>query len=142
MAALPSMRHAARDLLVASPTFVAVLATGRLVFKAPPDVTTPFGILQVPGNNSLSGDNVAWSLLVQLDGYCSMDDPEADDIAWNIAAAGAEILGRARNVAYLGVTYSARLVDGPMALPPEVSRGQATPLARAVTRAELTAHLR
>lgn len=142
MAALPSMRHAVRALLVADAGFVAVLPMARLTFKAPPSVTTKYGTIQIPGNNSLSGDGVAWSPLVQVDGWCPMTDEAADDLAWDIAAAAAAVLGRARNVTYQNITYSARLIDGPMAGPPDVSRGESEPLARALIRAELTVHNR
>lgn len=141
MAPLPSFRQPARNLLLSHPTFTAVIMAERLVFKQPADVTTKFAVIQVPGNSSLSGDNVAWSPLIQVDGYCPADDPAADDIAWDIAAAAAEVFGRARNIIVGAVSYSARVIDL-LAASPDVSRGPATPLARALMRAELTVHNR
>ena len=48
----------------------------------------------------------------------------------------ATVLGRARNVAFENVSYSGRLVDGPI---PDVdtSRGESAALARALVRAEV-----
>lgn len=141
MAPLPSMRRAVRALLVADAGFVAVLPLVRLTFKAPPDVTTKYGTVQIPGNNVLT-DGVAWSPLVQVDGWCPMTDEDADDLAWDIAAAAAVVLCRARNVTYQNITYSARLIDGPMAGPADVSRGESAPVAHALMRAELFVHNR
>lgn len=138
---LPSMRHAARELLAADAGFLSVLPLARLGFKAPPDVTEAYGTIQVPGNNSLSGDDVGWSPLIQVDGWCSMTDPAAEDVAWDIAAAAASVFGRARNVSYLNVTYKARVLELFLA-PPDVSRGESNPFAHALMRAELRVHNR
>lgn len=142
MTPLPWIPAAARALLVADAAFVTVLPIARLVFKAPSEVTTKFGTIQVPGNNSLSGDGVAWSPLVQVDGWCPTSEANAEELAWGIASAAAMVFGRARNVTYQNVTYSARIIDGPMAMDPDTSRGASNPLARALVRAELTLHNR
>lgn len=141
MSPLPSMRHVARDLLLSQAVFSNLLPPERVVFKQPPDITSPFAVVQVPGNNALSGDNVAWSPLVQVDGYCPTDDPAAEDIAWDIAAAAAKVFGQARNVTAGSISYSSRVIDL-LSASPDVSRGQAAPLARALMRAELTVHNR
>lgn len=142
MAPLPWIPAAVRALLLADVTFMGTLAGARLVFKAPPDVTTKFGTIQVPGNNAIDGGGVAWSPLVQVDGWCPMSDANADALAWSIASAAAMVFGRARNVTYQNISYSARIVDGPMAMDPDISRGESNPLARALIRAELTVHNR
>jgi len=139
MAPLPPVRHIARDLLLTQPVFAGLIQPDRIVFKQPADVTAPFVVIQVPGNNAISGDNVAWSPLVQVDGYAPASDPAADDVAWELAAAAAEVFGRARNVTSGSVTFSARVIDLLQA-GPDVSRGENNPLARALMRAELTVH--
>jgi hypothetical protein len=137
---LPWMPDAVRDYLLADPVFAGVLTASRVAFKAPADVTTPFGVIQVPGNNSIDGGGVAWSPLVQFDGYCPTSDPAADRIAWDIAAAAGVLA--ARNVTYQNVTWSGRLIDGPMKAAPDTSRGESAALARALIRVELTVHAR
>lgn len=98
MTLLPSMRHVARDFLLSQAVFTALIDADRVGFKAPADVTTKFVVIQVPGNNSMSGDNVAWSPLIQVDGYCPATRPDADDVTWDLVAAAAEAFGRARNI--------------------------------------------
>lgn len=139
MPPLPSMRHLIRDFLLSQGVFSSLVAADRLVFKAPPDVTTPFATIQIPGNVGISGDNVAWSPLVQVDGYCPASQPDADDIAWDIAAAAAEAFRGARNVVVGSLSFRARIIDLVPAVP-DVSRGEANPLARALMRAELKVH--
>lgn len=119
--------------------FTALIAANRVVFKGPSDVTTPYFRIQVPSPGPMSGDGVAYRPLVQLDAYCPMTDPEAEKIVWDLAAAASWALGRARNVVDGTVSFSGRHIDGPI---PDVdtSRGTASPLARAVVRAELTLH--
>lgn len=136
------MPAAARTLLLSQTVFSSLITPDRVVFRAPPIVTTKFVTIQVPGNNSISGDDVAWSPLVQVDGFCPADDENAESIVWDLAAAAATVLGRARNVFYRNISYRGRLIDGPFAAAPDVSRGQDSPLARALMRAELTVHNR
>jgi hypothetical protein len=119
------------------PIFAAIPT--RVVFEAPPDVTTPFVIIQVPGGFSLSGDGVAWSPLIQVDGYCAITYPDARKQVWTLAAEAARILGRARNITFETMSYSARLVDGPLE-DVDLSRGTANPLRRALIRAALAVH--
>lgn len=139
---LPPIRRVVRDFLVADTTFVTGLPPARLVFKAPADVTTPFALIRVPLNSAISGDDVAWSPIVQIDGLCAESTADADDVAWAIVANALSVLAKARNVAYQNIRYSARLIDGPMSLPADVSRGASNPLARVVGRVELTIHNR
>lgn len=141
MAPLPSMRRVVRDFLLSQSAFASLITAERVVFKAPPDVTTKFVVVQIPGNTAISGDNVAWSPLVQVDGYCPDSDAESADVAWDLAAAAAEAFREARNVTIGTISYRARVLD---LLPaaPDVSRGTSNPLARALMRAELTVHNR
>lgn len=136
---VPWIPAALRIPLLADATFntacggrLSTRLTGRITFCAQ---------LRVAGNNSLDGGGVAFSPLVQLDGWCApgLDvDPEVK--AWEIAAAGAAVLGRIRNLIYQTMAYSARIVEGPL---PDVdtSRGESTPLYRAIVRAELAVHV-
>lgn len=136
-APIPWIPPAIRALLLADSAFAAECG-GRVSTRLPSTVAFCAQI-RVPGLNSLSGDGVAWSPLVQVDGWCSPDvagvDPEQK--AWAIAAHAARILGRARNITYGTMTYSGRLIEGPI---PDVdtSRGESTPLYRAIVRAELS----
>jgi len=136
-APIPWIPPAIRALLLADADFAAECG-GRISTRLPSTVTFCAQI-RVPGLNSLSGDGVAWSPLVQVDGWCATTVPGVDpeQKAWNIAAHAARILGRARNVTWQNMTYSGRLVEGPI---PDVdtSRGESTPLYRAIVRAELS----
>lgn len=135
---LPWVPGAIRALLLADPVFAGIAS--RVVFEAPPDVTTPFVVIQAPGGFSLSGDGVAWSPLVQVDGYCAITYPDARKQVWTLAAEAARILGRARNITFETMTYSVRrLVDGPLE-DVDTSRGTANPLRRALIRADLAVH--
>lgn len=141
VATIPWIPGALRRPLLDDPTFFAACG-GRLSTILPSEVTF-CAQLRVAGNNSLDGTGVAWSPLVQLDGWCAPDldgiDPEMK--AWDIAAAGAAVLGRVRNLIYQTMSYSVRrIVEGPL---PDVdlSRGESTPLYRAIVRAELVAHV-
>jgi hypothetical protein len=133
---IPWIPGAVRQLLLADANFVTACGN-RLMTRLPATVTF-CAQLRIAGLNSISGDGVAWSPLVQVDGWCapgiSGTDPEMK--AWEIASHAARVLGRARNVTYQNMSYSARLVDGPL---PDVdlSRGESTPLYRAIVRAEL-----
>lgn len=138
---LPWVPAALRIPLLADAAFDAA-SGGRLSTRLPSEVTW-CAQLRVAGNNSLDGGGVAFSPLVQLDGWCApglddIDDPEVK--AWEIAAAGAAVLGRIRNLIYQTMSYSARIVEGPL---PDVdtSRGESAPLYRAIVRAELAVHV-
>lgn len=135
----PWIPGAIRALLLADAGFVAACG-GRCSTRAPSDITRSYATVQTPGNRAITADGVAFSPLVQVDGWCAPggeEDPEV--VAWRIAAAAATVLGRARNVTYQTIAYSARLVDGPLA-GVDTSRGTDSPLYRALVRAELTAH--
>jgi hypothetical protein len=124
--------------LLADATFAGLIQPARVGFEAPSDVTTAFVVIQAPGGISLSGDGVAWSPLVQVDGYCPISS-NARKLVWQLAAEAARILGRTRNVAYESMSYSGRIVDGPLE-GVDTSRGTASPLRRCMIRAELKAH--
>lgn len=140
---LPWVPGAIRQLLLADSDFSAACA-GRCGTRLGSEVTYCAQV-RTPGVNSLSGDGVAYSPLVQVDGWCTREaadglgvDPEVK--AWEIAAHAARVLGRARNVSYQNMTYSGRLIEGP--LPDvDISRGESTPLYRAVVRVELAVHV-
>src|SRR4029079_16177050 len=139
---LPSMRKAVREFLLTQPVFNTLITADRVFYKAPPDVTTKYVRIQVPGNVALSGDDVAYLPLVQVDGCCPTSVDDAEDVAWDLVAAAASAFGQARSITYQTVVYGARVVDGPMSAPPDISRGDASPLARAVVRVEMRVHNR
>lgn len=140
-APLPWLPGVVREFLADQPSFLALLSLERLVFKAPTDVTTVYGRIQVPSSGPMSGDGVGWRPLVQVDALCPMTDPDADMIVWNIVSAAGTLIGRARNVVTSGLSWSGRLVDGPIP-GTDTSRGEDAPMARALVRAELTVHAR
>lgn len=137
---LPWIPGAVRQLLLADPVFNAACG-GRLMTILPSGLTF-CAQLRLPGNNSISGDGVAFSPLVQVDGWCVPGIPGTDPEmkAWEIAAEAARVLGRARNVTYQTMSYSGRLIEGPL---PDVdtSRGEDSPLYRAIVRAGLAVHV-
>lgn len=135
---LPWVPGAIRALLLTDPVFSAI--PGRVVFDSPPDVTTPYVVIQAPGGFSLSGDGVAWSPLIQVDSYCAITYPDARKQVWHLVAEAARILGRARNISFETMSYSVqRIVDGPLE-DVDISRGTANPLRRALIRATLAVH--
>jgi hypothetical protein len=139
---LPYLPGAIRSLLLADSTFNTRCGGRCTVKKAPPDVTSPFAVVQMPGSNPL--DDQGWALkpLIQVNAWC----PEAwstdpDKTTWDMIDAAWGVLSHARYVTVTdtrGTTaYTVRLVDGP--LPTEdVSRGTSTPLQGYLLRAELT----
>lgn len=137
---VPWIPGAIRQLLLADTAFAA--ACGGTVSTILHSTVTFCAQIRTPGNNSLSGDGVAFSPLVQVDGWCAPGIPGVDPErkAWAIAAEAARVLGRARNVIYENMSYSGRLIEGPI---PDVdtSRGESTPLYRALVRAELAVHV-
>jgi hypothetical protein len=137
---LPWIPGAARVILLADPVFAGLVPQAeRVGFESPLDVTSPFVVIQAPGNFSLSGDGVAWSPLVQVDGYAPKSYPDARRLVWRIAAEAGRVLGRARNVTFENMSYSGRVTDGPLE-DVDTSRGTASPLRRCLIRAELKAH--
>jgi hypothetical protein len=139
-APLPWIPGAIRQLLLADTVF-STACGGRLSTILPSSITF-CGQVRTPGNNSISGDGVAFSPLVQVDGWCApgLDGIDPERKAWEIGAAATRVLGRARNVIYQTMSYSARLIDGPI---PDVdtSRGESSPLYRTIVRAELAVHV-
>jgi hypothetical protein len=137
---LPWVPGAVRAILLADPVFTGLIPQpARVGFESPSDVTTPFVVIQAPGGFSLSGDGVAWSPLIQVDGYAPNTYADARRLVWRLASEAARILGRSRNVVYETMSYSGRIVDGPLE-GVDTSRGTASPLRRCLIRAELKAH--
>ena len=113
----------------------------RLSEKAPSDVTKPYATIQLPTSIGSMGGG-GYKPLAQVDGWCPADgynNEEASVVVWRIVARARRVLETARNIPYQSMHYSARPVDL-MALPDDVSRGDANPVAHAMTRAELTIH--
>jgi hypothetical protein len=139
-AVIPWVPGAVRRQLLDDPTFFAECG-GQVLTRLPSEITF-CAQLRIAGNNSLDGAGVAFSPLVQLDGWCApgLDGIDPEMKAWQIAAAGAAVLGRIRNAIYQTMSYSARVVEGPL---PDVdtSRGESAPLYRAIVRAELAVHV-
>jgi hypothetical protein len=137
--ALPWMHPAVRALLLADTAFSS-LTGGRVSSRLGPSVTKPCATIQATAN-PIEASAGMWSPLVQVDGWCpdgiAPADPEA--VCWNIAAAAAAALSRARNRAWENLHFTARVVDGPQTLVDE-SRGTNNVLYRAFIRAELTVH--
>lgn len=137
---LPWMLGAVRQLLLADEPF-ATATGGRVSTRLPGTVTVPLVTLQIPAPLGAMGGG-GYKPIVQGDAWCAPtgageEDPEL--IVWHIAVRGARVLERARNVPYGSMHYSARLLDlGP--LPADRSRGDASPVYRAMFRAELTIH--
>lgn len=140
-APLPWLPAVVRRFLVAQAVCTDQLEPARWVFRGPADVTTAYARIQCPNPSPISGDGVAWKPLVQVDAFCPMTVQDAEDVVWRIAAAAGAVLGRARNIVDDALSWSGRHTDGPI---PDVdtSRGESTPLARALIRAELTVHAR
>lgn len=137
---IPWVPGAIRQLLLADAAFMTECGN-RLSSRLPSPVTYCARV-RLAGNNSLSGDGVAWSPLVQVEGWCAPEvagvaDPEVK--AWDIAAKAAVVIGRARNITYQNMTYTARIVEGPLDNV-DKTRGESTPLYWALVRAELSAH--
>lgn len=137
---LPWFPPAVRALLMADARFAAACG-GRCSTRPPTNKAEPYATIQataVPINASAG----AWSPLAQIDGWCppgGARDPE--EVAWDIAAAAAAVLSRARNVPWQNVHYRARVTDGPIA-DIDTSRGASAPLYRATVRAIFTVHAR
>ena len=138
---IPWVPGAIRQLLLADAPFMTECGS-RLSSRLPSTVTFCARV-RLAGNNSLSGDGVAWSPLIQVEGWCApgvtgVSDPEVK--AWDIAARAAVVIGRSRNITYQNMTYSVRLVEGPLS-DVDTSRGESTPLYWSLVRAELNAHV-
>jgi hypothetical protein len=141
MSELPWLPSVVRAFLMGQPNFTGLIVGARVVYKAPPDVTTPYVRIQVPNAAPMSGDSVAFRPLVQVDAYCPAGATNADKTVWDLVSAASWSLSRARNVVAGSLSWSGRHLDGPI---PDIdkSRGDSSPLTRAVIRAELTLHAR
>lgn len=141
---LPWVPAAIRAYLLADPQFAA-LVPGRVGTRLPKDMTLPYAQVRVSGPGPDLGGG-GYKPLVQVDGWAAPAEPDAEDperVAWRIATRAAQVLRTARNVPYESMRYSiSRILDGPFAPDPDVSRGDSSPLYRAVIRAEVTIHNR
>lgn len=139
---LPHIPGAVRSLLLADATFQARCLDRCSVKKAPPDVTQPFAVVQMPGNIPMDDQGWAFKPLVQVNAWCPQDWTDDPDVTtWDMIDAAVEVFEKARYITvtdHLGTTaYTVRLTDGP--LPTEdTSRGASTPLQGYLIRAELT----
>lgn len=137
---LPWIPAAVRAYLLADTAFAAASGS-RVSTRAPSPVTEPYVTLQLPTPLGALGGG-GYKPIVQVDAWCdreATEDPEV--IVWRIALRAARRLERARNITYQTMRWSARVLDaGP--LPPDKSRGDDSPLYRAMCRAELTVHNR
>lgn len=139
---LPYIPGHIRAFLLADPTFSSRCVGGCTVKKAPPDVTQPFAVVQMPG--SVPVDDQGWALrpLMQINAWCPETwTADPDPTTWDLIDAAWNVFKNAR---YVNVTdtrgtaaYKARLVDGP--LPTEdLTRGDGNPLQGYLIRVELT----
>jgi hypothetical protein len=139
----PWIPGAVRAYLLADPTFnTAAGGPGRVGTRLPPDMSTPFVQIRVPGNNVLTAA-FARSPLVQIDPWVpdgGSVDPEQE--AADLAELAGSLLDRARNVAYQTMSWSGRWLDGPTQPHVDTSRGNDFPLYGAPIRVELKTHTR
>jgi len=140
---LPHILSGVRALLLADLAFKTACHDRCTVKKAPPDVTTPFAVVQMPG--SVPVDDRGWAIrpLIQVNCWCPDDWAEADPdlVTWDMVVAAKNVFKAADYVTYEDdrgrMTYKARFTDGP--LPTEdKSRGDASPLQGYLIRVELT----
>jgi hypothetical protein len=134
----------ARHYLLSTGTFTAALAAAgigpeRVVFEQPADVTNPFVVLRDATTIPIDRDGIAWAPLQQVEALWPTTDPTAKKGSWDLAYAAAVTLGRARNAAYEGCSFSGRVTDGPLSLD-DTTRGKATVLRRTLIRVELRVH--
>jgi hypothetical protein len=134
---LPWVPGAVRQLLLADTAF-ATASGSRVSTRSPGNVTSgPYATIQLPTPLGVMGGG-GYKPIVQIDAWCdpgAAEEPEA--VVWRIAMRAKRVLETARNVSYQTMHWSARVIDaGP--LPPDKSRGDDSPLYRAMVRAELT----
>ena len=137
---LPWVSLAVKNLLAADAAFVAAVgAAGRIYTRAPSSVTGPYVTIQLPTPLGAMGGG-GYKPIVQVDAWRAEAGTEDPELAvWRIAMRAKNVLQVARNVQYQTMHWSARVIDaGP--LPPDKSRGDDSPLYRAMVRAELTIH--
>lgn len=137
---LPWVPLAVKARLVLDAPFVEALGSAQRIYtRAPANVTDPYVTLQLPTPLGVMGGG-GYKPIAQVDVWrveAGTEDPEA--VVWRIAMRAKRVLETARNVQYQTMHWSARVIDaGP--LPPDKSRGDDSPLYRAMVRAELTIH--
>jgi hypothetical protein len=126
-------------LLLDAPFVEALGSTERIYTRAPGSVTEPYVTLQLPTPLGAMGGG-GYKPIVQVDAWrVEAGDEDPETVVWRIAMRAMRALETARNVRHQTMHWSARILDaGP--LPPDKSRGDDTPLYRAMVRAELTIH--
>lgn len=139
---LPWFHAAVRQRLAADVDFMESCQQ-RLTEHAnqPSDVTIPYATIQFPASIGAMGGG-GYTPLVQVDGWCPDDgygNEEASVVVWRIASRAKRVLEHAQNVSFQTMHWSAKPIDL-MPLPKDVSRGDANPLVRAMTRAVLKIH--
>lgn len=133
--------HAAMRALLAGDALFMASCSSRVGEGSPSDVTVPYATIQFPTSIGSMGGG-AYRPMVQVDGWCPLGGYggiEASKVVWTIASRARRVFETARNVPFETMHYSARPTDL-MTLPPDVSRGQGSPLVRAMCRAILTVH--
>lgn len=116
---------------------------GRLSERLPSSVTLPVATIQFPSSIGAMGGG-GYRPLVQIDGWAPPGvyaGLEASAVVWRIVSRAKRALEQTANEQFETMHWSARPVDL-MPLPPDVSRGEANPLMRAMTRAVLSVHNR
>jgi hypothetical protein len=137
---LPHLAGAVRALLLADAPFT-VLASGGVSTAAPLEVTKPYAVM-LCSVTPIDASAGAYRGTVALNGCAArpVGAKQPLTVAWDIAARAAAVFARVRNTAYENVRYTARVTDGPIELPPDKSRGEATPVYGVQIRVELTLH--
>lgn len=139
---LPWVPGAVKSRLLDDAQFLAALGDPERIYtRAPSDVTRPYLLIRLPTPLGDMGGG-GYKPIVQLDAYrAEPGDEDPEIVVWRIAHSVARALRGAKNVPFESLHWSARVLDlGP--LPAETSRGDASPLYRAMCRAELTIHNR
>jgi hypothetical protein len=139
----PHILSGVRELLLADATFSGLVSGRCFVRKSPPDVSRPYGVVQMAGNIPL--DDRAWvsKPLIQVNVWCP--DPygpaDPDLVTWDCINAALTVLADAHCVTFAdsrgSATYYARITDTPQAAE-DTSRGDGSPLQGYLIRAELT----
>jgi hypothetical protein len=139
----PHILSGIRELLLADAAF-SEQVTGRcFVRKSPPDVSTPYAVVQLAGNIPI--DDRAWvsKPLIQVNVWCP--DPygpaDPDLVTWDAINAVLKVLATAHCVTFTdtrgSATYYARITDTPQPAE-DTTRGDGAPLQGYLIRAELT----
>lgn len=148
---LPDLTEPIRALLLGDDEFTD-LTSGRLATRAPADVTTPYAVISCSANPlSASSRSVGWRGGVVLHGCASRPVGSAlpETLAWRICAAAARVLDRSGQQTWTEtepggrtLTYTPRLTDGPLAMPPDTTRGEDAVIYWRLIRATMPIHLR